>query len=62
MSFLESKLPVWAETWDLDQFEYVEFNGGVHFVCVCVCVCVCFFFRNYFPANFIQQIKIVSLS
>ena len=46
MSFLESKLPVWAETWDLDQFEYVEFNGGVHFVCVCVCVCVCVFFSE----------------
>ena len=48
MSFLESKLPVWAETWDLDQFEYVEFNGGVHFVCVCVCVCVFFFSETTF--------------
>ena len=28
-----SKLPVSAEVWYQDQFEYAEFNGSVHFFC-----------------------------
>ena len=29
-----SKLSVWGEIWYLDQFEYAEFNGSIHFFCL----------------------------
>ena len=48
----KSKLPVYPETWHLDQFKCVQFNGDIHF------------FSNQnspFWANLVKKIKIVSL-
>ena len=33
MLFKKSKVPVWAEIWYLDKFEYAEFSYVVHFFC-----------------------------
>ena len=47
-------MPVEAEFWDQDWFEYGELNGGVHFFC----------FRPETPflGEFGPKLKIVSLS
>ena len=49
----KSKLSVSAEIWYPGEFEYAEFNGGVHF---------CFRLKIPFWANLVQKIKIASLS
>ena len=50
----KSKFSISAEIQYLDQFEYAEFNDGVHFSV---------FDRKYhFQANLVQKIKIFSLS
>ena len=60
----KSKLPVWAEIWDLYKFEYTESGGDVYFFCFGVDVSFlskynhffCVIPQIYFLANVVRKI------
>ena len=62
MLFKKSKVPVWAEIWYLDEFEYAEFSYVVHFFCFTFSGNIFFFWRGGGWQIWSKKIKIVSLS